>query len=60
MEWGVHLSSGVLPDLVQSLAYIKEMAIGLAIILFLIFEPEGLAHSWKRIKAYWKLYPFSY
>jgi len=60
MEWGVHLFSGSMPELIQSLAYIKEMAIGLAIILFLIFEPEGLARSWKRIKAYWKLYPFSY
>ena len=60
MEWSVNLFSGRFPDLVQSLAYIKEMAIGLAIILFLIFEPEGLAHRWQRIKAYWKLYPFSY
>jgi len=60
MEWGVHLFSGAMPELIQSLAYIKEMSIGLAIILFLIFEPEGLAHRWKRIKAYWKLYPFSY
>jgi len=60
MEWSVGLFDDVAPDLVQSLAYIKEMAIGLAIILFLIFEPEGLAHRWKRIKAYWKLYPFSY
>ncbi len=42
------------------LAYIKEMAIGLAIVLFLIFEPDGLAHRWRQIKAYWKLYPFSY
>ena len=60
MTWGVHLFSGMAPDLIQSLAYIKEMSIGLAIILFLIFEPEGLAHRWKRIKTYWKLYPFSY
>ena len=60
MEWSVHLFSGAMPDLIQSLAYIKEMSIGLAIILFLIFEPEGLAHRWKRIKTYWKLYPFSY
>ena len=60
MEWSVHLFSGAMPELIQSLAYIKEMAIGLAIILFLIFEPEGLAHRWQRIKAYWKLYPFSY
>ncbi|PLX80033.1 MAG: branched-chain amino acid ABC transporter permease [Desulfuromonas sp.] len=60
MTWSVDLFSGMMPDLIQSLAYIKEMAIGLAIILFLIFEPEGLAHRWQRIKAYWKLYPFSY
>jgi branched-chain amino acid transport system permease protein len=44
----------------QGLAYMKEMAIGLAIVLFLIFEPDGLAALWRRIKAYWKLYPFSY
>ncbi len=44
----------------EALVYIKEMAIGLAIILFLIFEPDGLAHRWQMIKSYWKLYPFSY
>ncbi len=44
----------------EGLAYLKEMAIGLAIVLFLIFEPEGLAARWRKIKAYWKLYPFSY
>jgi branched-chain amino acid transport system permease protein len=44
----------------QGIAYIKEMAIGLAIVLFLIFEPDGIAALWRRIKAYWKLYPFSY
>jgi len=42
------------------LPYLKQMAIGLVIILFLIFEPDGLAHRWRLIKAYWKLYPFSY
>lgn len=42
------------------LPYLKEMAIGAAIVLFLIFEPDGLAHRWRQVKAYWKLYPFSY
>jgi len=42
------------------LIYMKEIAIGLVIILFLVFEPDGLAHRWRQIKAYWKLYPFSY
>jgi branched-chain amino acid transport system permease protein len=44
----------------EGLAYMKEMAIGLAIVLFLVFEPDGLAARWRKIKAYWKLYPFSY
>lgn len=60
MAAGVGLVGDSLPGLTQALAYIREMAIGLAIILFLIFEPDGLAHRWKMIKAYWKLYPFSY
>jgi branched-chain amino acid transport system permease protein len=28
--------------------------------VFLIFEPDGLAHRWRQVKAYWKLYPFSH
>ncbi|MBP0464357.1 branched-chain amino acid ABC transporter permease [Roseomonas sp. PWR1] len=43
-----------------SISFLREMAIGAAIILFLIFEPDGLVHRWKMIKAYWKLYPFSH
>jgi branched-chain amino acid transport system permease protein len=38
----------------------QQIAIGLAIVLFLIFEPDGLFHRWKLTKAWWKLYPFSY
>ncbi len=59
MEAGIGLVGGG-SGLIQALAYIREMAIGMAIILFLIFEPDGLAHRWRMIKAYWKLYPFSY
>jgi branched-chain amino acid transport system permease protein len=43
-----------------SISYLREMAIGAAIILFLIFEPDGIAHRWRLIKAYWKLYPYSH
>jgi branched-chain amino acid transport system permease protein len=42
------------------IAYLREMTIGAVIVLFLIFEPDGLAHRWRRIKTYWKLYPFSH
>ncbi len=53
-EWGNT------PMITNGLAFFKEMAIGAAIILFLIFEPDGLAHRWRMIRAYWRLYPFSY
>jgi branched-chain amino acid transport system permease protein len=43
-----------------SISYLREMAVGAAIIAFLIFEPDGLAHRWRLIKAYWKLYPYSH
>lgn len=44
----------------NNIAFLREMAIGLIIVAFLIFEPDGLAHRWRQIKAYWKLYPFSH
>jgi branched-chain amino acid transport system permease protein len=44
----------------EGIAFLREMTIGAVIILFLIFEPDGLAHRWRQVRAYWKLYPFSY
>src|ERR1700751_2727880 len=38
---------------------LREIAIGLIIIAFLMFERDGRAHRWRQIKMYWKLYPFS-
>jgi len=52
--------AGQLPQLVQLFAALKLGVFGLTIVLFLIFEPDGMAARWHRIKAYWKLYPFSY
>jgi branched-chain amino acid transport system permease protein len=44
----------------EGIVFLREMAIGAAIVLFLMFEPDGLAHRWRQIRAYWKLYPFSH
>jgi len=41
-------------------ASLALMTRGLVIILFLIFEPRGLAHRWQITKAYYRLWPFSY
>lgn len=64
MEWLTSSLAGGIIDqtlgLKNNISYLREMSIGLVIILFLIFEPDGLAHRWRQIKAYWKLYPFSH
>jgi branched-chain amino acid transport system permease protein len=44
----------------QAAASLSLIMRGLVIILFLIFEPRGLHHWWERIKAYYRLWPFSY
>ena len=44
----------------QAAASLGLITRGLVIILFLIFEPRGLAHRWGLIKAYFKLWPFSH
>ena len=54
---GPILSAAVAPQAAASLSLIMR---GLVIILFLIFEPRGLTHRWEMIKAYFKLWPFSY
>ena len=37
---------------------IQQLIFGLAIVLFLIFEPRGLARIWARMKDYFRLWPF--
>ena len=39
---------------------IAPLLFGLVIILFLIFEPRGLAHRWQLFKSAYRLWPFSY
>jgi len=54
---GPILSAAVASQAAAALALITR---GLVIILFLIFEPRGLAHGWGMIKAYFRLWPFSH
>ena len=64
MDWSTRALSGSSIDrflsLTDALPFIKEASIGLVIILFLIFEPNGLAYRWGQIRAWFKLFPFSY
>jgi branched-chain amino acid transport system permease protein len=51
---------GSIPGLAGILPFIQQAVFGLTIILFLVFEPEGIAKIWKNIKDYFRLWPFSY
>lgn len=48
------------PSIDSLIPFIQQAVFGLVIILFLIFEPEGLNKIWKNIKDYFRLWPFSY
>src|SRR2546430_2505639 len=52
--------SGSFPHLVQLFTPLKLAVFGLTIVLFLVFEPDGLADLWRRIRNWFRLYPFSY
>lgn len=39
---------------------LRPLFFGLTLMLFLIFEPRGLAHRWQLIKAAWRIRPFSH
>ena len=51
---------GAYPEAIGLIAPLKEVIFGLVVILFLIFEPRGLAHRWNIVKRYYRLWPFSY
>lgn len=40
-------------------AALRPFIFGLALTLFLVFEPRGLAYRWRSIKAAWRLRPFA-
>lgn len=55
------LAVGVLPMIGPEFsAAIGMFLIGLVIMLFLVFEPRGMAHRWEIFKARYRLFPFPY
>lgn len=43
-----------------TIAPLREFVYGLAIILFILFEPKGLAEVWRIVRSSFRLWPFSY
>lgn len=52
--------SGSLPQMGKLFIPMKEVIFGALIVGFLVFEPLGLAEIWRRIKNFFRLWPFSY
>jgi branched-chain amino acid transport system permease protein len=53
-------ASQMIPGLQKLFIPLKEVVFGTLIVLFLVFEPHGLAEIWRRIKTFFWLWPFSY
>jgi branched-chain amino acid transport system permease protein len=43
-----------------NIAPLKEFVFGLAIVLFILLEPRGLAEVWRIVRSNFRLWPFSY
>lgn len=58
--------NGILPTLLPFVeatnigSSLKPIIFGMALLLFLIFEPRGLAYRWEILKIAWKIRPYSY
>ena len=52
--------TGVYPQAFGMIASARDIVFGLAVILFLMYEPQGLARIWARIRSYWQLWPYAY
>lgn len=54
------LFQGLDPQIMRYLFPLQTVIFGLLIVVFLVFEPHGLAEIWRRVKAYFRLWPFEY
>lgn len=54
------MNMGSLSSFGLNMASLREFAFGLAIVLFILFEPKGLAELWRIVRSSFRLWPFSY
>lgn len=51
---------GFSAEVMSYLFPLQTVVFGLLIVLFLVFEPHGLAEIWRRVKDYFRLWPFEH
>ncbi len=62
LRWGTDLmmNMGLVTQLGLNMAPLREFVFGLAIVLFILIEPRGLAEVWRIVRSSFRLWPFSY
>ena len=53
-------ASELFPAAMNLSTALKPLTFGLVIVLFLMFEPRGIANWWRILRSYMKLWPFRY
>ena len=54
------MNTGIITQSGLNVAPLREFVFGLAIVLFILIEPRGLAEVWRIIRSSFRLWPFSY
>jgi len=54
------MNVGVIANMGLNMAPLREFVFGLAIVLFILLEPKGLAELWRIVRSNFRLWPFSY
>jgi branched-chain amino acid transport system permease protein len=49
---------GAFPQAIGLIAPLRLVLFGVVVMLFLLFEPRGLAHRWERFKMYYRIWPY--
>jgi branched-chain amino acid transport system permease protein len=57
---GVLMNVSVINSMGLNMAPLREFVFGLAIVLFILLEPKGIAELWRIMRSYFRLWPFSY
>jgi branched-chain amino acid transport system permease protein len=57
---GVLMNVGFVTSMGINMAPLREFIFGLAIVLFILLEPKGIAELWRIMRSNFRLWPFSY
>lgn len=56
----IMMNIGLFTGVGLNVAPLREFFFGMAIIIFILFEPRGLAEVWRIVRSHFRLWPFPY